>query len=58
MGRGTRVYASFMEKCQKRVSVMDRANPTVQLLGDLVGLTAGDLYPLGVDRDYGNREGS
>jgi hypothetical protein len=38
--------------------MIDRANPTVQPLGGHVGSAAGDLYPLGVGREYGDHEAS
>ena len=42
--------------CQKRMESIDRANPTVQSLGGHVGSATGDLYPLGVGREYGDHE--
>jgi hypothetical protein len=40
------------EVCQKRMPMIDRANPTVQPLRGHVGSAPVYLYPLGVGREY------
>ena len=44
--------------CQKIMLMIDGANPTVRPLGGHVGSASGDLYPLGVGREYRDHEAS